>query len=329
MGANREASAKRRHQDQCPRLHAAFLQSFGQRDRHGGGAHVAVALDGEHDFIHRHAAPGHHRFDDAHVGLVRNDEIDVIRRNAAFRQHGVARLHHAGDGALEDFRTIEIPIGIAQSDASVDVGCAHAAHAQSLARVGNAAELLAKDAFLLVRRLHHNSGAAIAEEHGDVAVLPIHERRNPLTADNDCVPHNARADHRGGGGERVEEAGARRVDIHRRGFGGANRRLHAGGRVRHLLVVAAAAIDDEVHVLRFKAGAGKRALGGHHRHLTCRHVRDAALLHAGTRDNPLVVGVEEGGEIGVGERSRRHAFAPTCDRCVCHEGHSLDFAPYR
>jgi hypothetical protein len=65
----------------APGLHASLFQRLGKRHRHGGGTHIAVALDREHDLIHRHAAPGHDSFDDPHIGLVRDDEVNVVRRD--------------------------------------------------------------------------------------------------------------------------------------------------------------------------------------------------------------------------------------------------------
>jgi hypothetical protein len=48
--------------------------------------------------------------------------------------------------------------------------------------------------------------------------------------------------------------------------------LHARRAVRHLLVVAAAAIDDQVELLCGKAGAGQCAQAGDMRHVDRRDV---------------------------------------------------------
>ena len=48
------------------------------------------------------------------------------------------------------------------------------------------------------------------------------------------------------------------------------------------------------------------------------HVRDAALFHARPAGDPRVVGVEERGEVGVGQHGRRHTGAPTGDGGVRH-----------
>jgi hypothetical protein len=55
---------------------------------------------------------------------------------------------HALDGFLEDLAAVEIPQRVAELRAAVGVDAAGAAHAQDLARVGVAAELLAEQSFL-------------------------------------------------------------------------------------------------------------------------------------------------------------------------------------
>ena len=67
-----------------------------------------------------------------------------------------------------------------------------------------------------------------------------------------------------------------------------------------------------------KPGAGQRPRAGHLGHFRHRHVGDAPLLHAGPADDPFVVGVEEGGQIGVGQDGGRHPLAPPDDRRMSH-----------
>ena len=133
-----------------------------------------------------------------------------------------------------------------------------------------------------------------------------------------AVRTDAGADHRGGRRQSVEEARARGVHVHRRRVVRADQHLHARGAVGDLLVVAAAAVDDQVDILGVHAGAGQRALARDRRHLDRRDVRHAPLLHAGAARDPGVVRLEERREIGVGQHGRRHALAPTGDGGVGH-----------
>jgi hypothetical protein len=100
----------------------------------------------------------------------------------------------------------------------------------------------------------------------------------------------------------------------------AEHELQARRGVRDVLVVRAAAVDDEVEVRRRHSRARERAHRGDVRELGSRHVRHAALADAGARRDPLVVGLEERREVGVAEDGRRHALSPADDRCVGHSG---------
>ena len=54
------------------------------------------------------------------------------------------------------------------------------------------------------------------------------------------------------------------------------------------------------------------------RSIVSRHVRDPAFAHAGARGDPLVGGVEERREVGVGENGGGQALAPASDGGVGH-----------
>ena len=73
------------------------------------GRHVAVALHGDVDALHRCADALRHRLDDAQVGLVRNDEVDFAYRVARLGEDVVRGLRHRDHRALEDLLTVEIP----------------------------------------------------------------------------------------------------------------------------------------------------------------------------------------------------------------------------
>jgi hypothetical protein len=103
------------------------------------------------------------------------------------------------------------------------VGGAHSAHPQNAAHVGAAAELLADQAFLDVRGLQHHRSGAVAEKHRHAAIRPVHELRDELDADDHGIAHDAGANHRGGRRQRIHEARARGVDVHRRGIERASR----------------------------------------------------------------------------------------------------------
>src|SRR5688500_629152 len=49
-------------------------------------------------------------------------------------------------------------------------------------------------------------------------------------------------------------------------------------------------------------------------------MRNAALADAGPAENPVVTGLQERGQVGIGQHRRRQAFAPSRDCRVSHGG---------
>ncbi len=224
--------------------------------------------------------------------------------------HGLAGLAHADRGALEDFLPLEHPVRVAERPAAIGVGEAHAVHLQDAAHLAVAAEPVGQYAFLAVGRLQHDRGAAVAEQHGNVPVHPVHHRRDQLAADHERASDGAGLDHRARGREAVQEAGAGGVDVHRAGAGGAQLCLQAGGHVGHLLVHAAGAEHDQVEVPGVEAGAGQRPARRHLGHLAEGDVGDPPFVDAGPAPDPLVVRIQEGREVGIGQNGGGHALAP-------------------
>ena len=150
---------------------------------------------------------------------MRHQKVDVLRPEVQPRERVLTGTAHALHGALEDLLPLELPAGDAVEHAAVGIAPAHALHAQDLARIPVAAELLGEYAFLAIAGLEHHRRRAIAEQHRDIAVAPVHEGRDELRADHQGVAHHLRADQRGGGGQPVEKTGAGGVDVEgRRGL---------------------------------------------------------------------------------------------------------------
>jgi len=63
-------------------LQAAGLDGLVERDRDGRRRCVAEAVHVDVDLVHRHAGVLRGRFDDADVGLVGNQQIDITSRHA-------------------------------------------------------------------------------------------------------------------------------------------------------------------------------------------------------------------------------------------------------
>ena len=203
-------------------------------------------------------------------------------------------------------------------NADIGVFGTHAAYTQGLPRIGIAMEFLRDHTLFIFARLKHRRRGAIAKQHRHVSILPIHEFRNVFDTDHQHVFGRARLDERSGNGHAVKKTGAGGVYIHRRRLVRTQFYLQARGAVRHVLIGAAASINDEIEFRCIHAGAGQRAHRCHVRKLQARHVRYAALLHAGTAHDPLVVRRQKSREILVGENRGGQAFAPTHNGGLCH-----------
>src|SRR6202023_3445532 len=69
-----------------------------------------------------------------------------------------------------------------------------------------------------------------------------------------------------------------------------------------------------------QAGPRQGACRSHPGELLEPHVGDAPLADAGAADDPLVAGIENGGQVVVGEDRRWQALAPAGNRRVYHWG---------
>src|SRR5690606_28943307 len=77
-----EAAAERLQQQQLAPLHAAGTNRLVQGQRHRAGGGVAVAVDGDYDAAHRHLQALGRGLDDAQVGLVRDQPVQVTATQA-------------------------------------------------------------------------------------------------------------------------------------------------------------------------------------------------------------------------------------------------------
>ena len=79
---------------------------------------------------------------------------------------------------------------------------------------GQHAAILARARLLL--RLHHDRAGAVAEQHAGAAIGPVEDAREGLRADHQRALVHAGAQQAVGGGKRVDEAGAHRLQVERR-----------------------------------------------------------------------------------------------------------------
>src|SRR6185312_16924711 len=94
---------------------------------------------------------------------------------------------HTLDRAPEDFLPFELPARVSVKHSMVGIAPTHAAHAQSLTGFAVASQLLRQYTFLALALLQYHCSSAVAEQDGDVAIGPVHERRDQLRADHQGV----------------------------------------------------------------------------------------------------------------------------------------------
>ncbi len=256
MCGESQAATETRHQQQRARPDTAFFQRLAQSDRYSRRRHVAVAVDVDEHALHRHSRALGNGIDDAQIGLVRDEQVYLLRAHSELVERTVGRRDHSLNRALEDLLALELPARVSIQCRMVRVATAHPAYAQGLASIAIATQLLRQHAFFAIRRLQHHGGCAVAEQNGDVTIAPVHEWGDQLRADDESVANDAGANHRGSSGQSVGEARASRVDVHGSRGGGSDARLYAGRHVGHLIVVAARAEDDQLEVSAVQIGSG-------------------------------------------------------------------------
>lgn len=155
--------------------------------------------------------------------------------------------------------------------------------------------------------LDHGRAGAVAGQHAGGAVAPVGDLGHLVGADDQGAGGGAGADRVVGGGQGVGEAGADDVDVHD-GGAAAHAQLgrDTGGHVGGTVDRGGRGHEDEVDVVGGESGVREglaRGLEGQlvDRLLGSRHV---ARLDADPGSDPLVVGVDHGREVLVGDHFR-------------------------
>ena len=157
------------------------------------------------DLLLGHAEPARGGLDDAGVGLVGDEDVDVVDRRCPRGERLAGRLDHARDGV------------------AVDLAALHPQHALVACRRTAGRRARRRSAARTSRSRGSRSPAAdddragaVAEEHRGAAVVVVGDAAQRLGAADDHELGAAGLDQRGGLVERVEEARARGVDVDRR-----------------------------------------------------------------------------------------------------------------
>src|SRR3954454_12411480 len=298
-----EPGAVAEHQREVAGLGLAGLEQLGERQRDRRGRGVA----GLHDVAGDHRALGQtellgHRLDDAQVGLVRGEDVDVLRSDAG----GLHRL----DEGLGQLRRRPAVDGLP--------GHGHGAAARGdldgVVLVAVAAPGHRADAGLVGGTDDRGAGA-VGEDHRGRPVVHVGHVGQPLHADDEGVAGGPGADRVADQAEGVAEARAPGVEVegagpvHAQPVG--DLRADAGDG----LAQAGAGRDDHVDLVGRQTAGRDGLAGGGDRHLHEGLVlaRPTALGDADPGLDPLVVGVHHLGELVVGHPAARPIAADAED----------------
>src|SRR5450756_313754 len=320
--APREPGAEPGHQQRIALLQAAVLAGLVQADRDGGARGVAVAVQvGEHLRLGESQTP-RRGLDDADVGLVRHEQVDVFHGQPGVAEHLLARADHRARGELEDLAARHVHGVLVQAHRLVARRLAAAAgrHVEIRRAAAVVAQVEAEDA-AVVGGLHEHGAGAVAEEHAGAAVLPVDHLAEHLGADNEDVLVDVGRNEGRGDGEAVDEAGAAGLHVEGAGLGGADLVGDDRRRGRHDVVGRDRGDDDQVELARDERPRLETTAGGDLAEVARRlvHSRDAALADAGAREDPLVRRVEELRDLGVGQHALRHVDAERRDARPAHQ----------
>ena len=138
-----------------------------------------MLVDGDDDLLGRHAELARQEIQDADVGLVRNQPVDLADVNAGLGAGVAGGAVQHRDGLLEDGLAVHAQEGVASDAAVGDV--AFGAEDLGLRAIGM--QLGGQDAGLVGSLEDHGAGA-VAEQHAGLAVVPVQDARKHLGADD-------------------------------------------------------------------------------------------------------------------------------------------------
>ncbi len=168
---------------------------------------------------------------------------------------------------------------------------------------------------MLRLRLEYHSAGAIAEQHAGGAILPVEDARERFRTDDDGALELPGLDEIIGNSECVDEARAHGLHVEGRTLGDAEALLDLHRRRRKGAVGRCRRADDEIDVDRIDSGAYERLLGGGDAKIGREFVvaGDVPLTNAGALDDPLVAGIDDLRQVGIGHDALGQVGADTAD----------------
>ena len=255
-------------------------------------------LHRQNDALRRNAHALRRGVDDAHVGLVRHEPVDVAALQTVVLERLAADVIQCAHRETKDCLAVHVHERAALDRATMQ----RARHAQDVAVLAVGMQVRRQDAGRR-RPFQHHGARAVTEQHAGAPVAPVEQPREHLRADHQGAAVLAARDEPVRDRERIDETRAHGLHVERRAEADAELVLQDAGRGREHDVRRGRRNDDEVDVVGRHAGRRHRLPRRVHRqvgrHLLVRG--HATRPDAGAREDPLVGGVDPLLDVLVGE----------------------------
>ncbi len=269
-------------------------------------------VHGDHHVVHGHVQLAGGGGDDADVGLVGHQPVDVGLLQAVGSQGLVDDAAEGVDRHLEHLVALHFHEGLAALE---HLGMFRQAggNGQQLLVLAIGVQMGGQDPRLVGRREHHGAGA-VTEQYAGAAIGPVDDIGKGLGAHHQRVLRLAALDEHVGQAQCVDEAGAHGLHVEGRAAMHVEPCLQQTGGTGEDAVGRGGGHDDEIDVGRRDPG-GIDGLTGRLFGQIARRLAfdDVTLLDAGSFGDPLVAGVDHALEFFVGEDAFRQMAAGTGD----------------
>ena len=245
---------------------------------------------------------------------MRHDQVDIVDAEAGLVEGSAHRSLHASHGVLEDrlaFEMEPVDSGITGS-VELATGAKRRRH-HRLASLAVRTEIVGKHTGAVGAGLVDRRTGAVTEKNAVVTVMVVHQEVQLFGPDHEGALGDTRFDHRRGDRRRVHEAAACCIQIECSSVDCAESLLQEAGVARKRDFRRDRGEHEKIDIGRLNAGRCQRPLRSNFGKIGDLDMADAALVHAGAFDDPLIACVNHLLEIGVGQLHRRHALAPAGD----------------
>ena len=287
----------------------------------GAGRSIAVALDVEHYFVHRHFEAVGDCFDDAHIGLVGKHPSDVVLVEVvAFGNQG-ARVAHGGHGILVDGAAFLVNLVHVVVDGEVRgragrTAAFEAEIGQALA-VGTEVAVFPTEVF--GGAFYQDCAYAVAEDGAGGAVVVVHDAGELVATANDDFLVATALYHGSAHVHGIKEATAGRVEVDAKCVFQSGASDHDARRAGDGHVWRGGGHDEAFDFFGVGARLFEQLLDGFTCHVAgakAFFVENAAFFDADARHDPLIVGVYHARQFFVVEDVLRNVTTHSGDYCI-------------